>query len=208
MGREVKLAFEAAGHELVLTADEDGRRVDTRPDVVVDFSLPAALSGTVELCREYGASLVIGTTGLPEEGVRKLRELGETNAVVHSSNFGPGVNVLAMILEDYSKIFSGWEMEVEEIHHNKKRDAPSGTAIMLMEAAGRGTENCPWHSLRLGNVPGDHSVYLCNGDELMTFTHRTVDRRALAGGALIAAEFAENALPGYYTFRDVLRSGK
>lgn len=208
MGREIAALFGEAGHELAATLDEGGRRVDASPEVVVDFSLPSALPATLEMCREHGSALVIGTTGFSAEDESAIRELGANVPVVHSSNFGPGVNLLAMIMEDYAKIFADWEMEIEEIHHNKKRDAPSGTAIMLMRAAGRNENNCPWHSLRLGNIPGDHTVFLSNGDELMTLSHRTVNRGALARGALTAAEFAAGAEPGYYTFRDVLRLKK
>lgn len=205
MGRELAEIFKASGHELTLTADADGENTDGAPQVIVDFSLPAAWPATLRLCREYGSALVLGTTGFSETQLAEVRALARDSAVIHSSNFGIGTNLLAMILQDYREQFAGWELEIEETHHNKKKDAPSGTAIMLMNAAGRA---CPTHSLRLGNLPGDHTVHYALGDELLSFTHRAINRSMFAAGALRAAEFAVNAEKGYYSFQDVLRFKK
>lgn len=205
MGRELAALFENAGHKLVLEVDADSKRVHGSPQVIVDFSLPAAWPSTLSLCREHGSALVLGTTGLDAAQAREARELADAAAVVHSSNYGVGTNLLAMILQNYGPMFSDWEMEVIEAHHNRKKDAPSGTAKMLMEAAGR---DCPTHSLRLGNLPGDHSVCFALGDEVLTFTHHAVNRSMFARGAMKAAEFAVSAAPGYYSFQDVLRAAR
>lgn len=203
MGREISELFERNGHELVMSVDERIERATGVPEAIVDFSLPPALPVTLRLCREHGAALVIGTTGFNEAEIADIRALAAEVPVVHSSNFCIGINLMAMILSDYTDRLADWELEIEELHHNKKRDAPSGTALMLMAATGR---TCPTHSLRLGNVPGDHSVYFGNGDEIMQFSHRIVNRSALSQGALKAAEFAATAEPGYYNFQDVLRA--
>ncbi|MDL2263915.1 4-hydroxy-tetrahydrodipicolinate reductase [Synergistaceae bacterium OttesenSCG-928-I11] len=205
MGREIEAAFAGAGHELVLRVDGSGEECSARPEVIVDFSAPDALPTTLRLCAEHNAALVMGSTGFSEADLSELRALGEERAVVHSSNFSVGINLLGMILEDYAGLFSKWEMEIVEVHHNQKKDAPSGTALMLMQAAGR---DCPIHALRLGNVPGDHTVHYCLDDEVVSLSHHAVKRSIYAAGACTAAEFARSAPNGYYTFRDVLRLSK
>lgn len=203
MGRELEALLGKAGHELVLTVDLNGCNIMGTPQVILDFSLPSAWASTVRLCGEHNAALVLGTTGFSEAQLNEVRGLAETVPVVHSSNFGLGTNVLAMILRDYSDMLSGWDMEITEAHHNRKKDAPSGTAKMLMSAAGR---TCPTHSPRLGNLPGDHTVCFALEDELLSFTHRAISRTMFARGAVKAAEFACGTVPGYYSFRDVLKA--
>lgn len=205
MGRELAALFENSGHQLVLEVDAESEKVQGSPQVIVDFSLPSAWPSTLRLCREYGSALVLGTTGLSEAQAREARELAARAVVVHSSNYGVGTNLLAMILQNYAPMLADWEMEVVEAHHNRKKDAPSGTAKMLMQAAGR---DCPTHSLRLGNLPGDHSVCFALGDEALTFTHHAINRTMFARGAMRAAEFAIGAAPGYYSFQDVLRAAR
>lgn len=205
MGRELAALLGNAGHELVLEVDADYKKIHGAPQVILDFSLPSAWPSTLSLCREYSSALVLGTTGFDGTQLREVRELADAVAVIHSSNYGVGTNLLAMILQNYSSMLSDWEMEVIEAHHNRKKDAPSGTAKMLMEAAGR---VCPTHSLRLGNLPGDHSVCFALGDEVLTFTHHAVNRTMFARGAMRAAEFAVGAAPGYYSFQDVLRASR
>lgn len=205
MGRELASLLENAGHELVLAIDAESENTKSQPQVILDFSLASAWPSTLRLCRKHRSALVLGTTGFSETQLLEVRELSETVAVVHSSNFGVGVNLLAMILQDYNAMLADWEMEIVEAHHNRKKDAPSGTAKMLMTAAGR---TCPAHSLRLGNLPGDHSVYFALGDETLTFTHHAISRSMFARGAVRAAEFAVGAAPGYYNFRDVLMAAR
>ncbi len=203
MGQEIAKAFDGAGHERVLTSDLAGTECKAKPDVIIDFSSHSALWGTIELCRKHGSSLVVGTTALQEQHFARLRKLSEEVAVVQSFNFATGVNVLKMILRDYAPLLSDWDLEVGETHHNKKKDAPSGTAILLRDATGR---DCPTHSFRLGGVPGDHSVYFANDGEILTFSHRALARNVFAIGALRAALFALTAAPGFYSFEDVLRN--
>jgi len=94
---------------------------------------------------------------------------------------------------------------MSETHHSRKKDAPSGTAILLREALGR---DCPTHSLRMGGVPGDHTVFFANEGEVFTLTHRAISRSVFALGALRAAEFAAGAKPGFYSFEEVLTCGR
>ena len=205
MGQEIAKAFEAAGHLLVLTTDIAGTECKEKPDLIVDFSSHAALDGTVVLCEKYDAALVVGTTALNDQHIERLRRLGLLHPVVQSFNFATGVNVLKMILRDYAPLLSDWDLEIVEAHHNKKKDAPSGTAILLRDATGR---DCPTHSLRIGGIPGDHAAYFANEGEVLTLAHRALARNVFALGALRAAVFAHSAKVGFYTFEDVLRHGR
>ncbi|MDR1049287.1 MAG: 4-hydroxy-tetrahydrodipicolinate reductase [Synergistaceae bacterium] len=203
MGREIARVFGEAGHELVLTSDVSGTECRERPEAIADFSSPAALPGAIALCGKYGAGLVAGTTSLSEGDLSSLKRLSEQVPVVQSFNFAAGVTVLKMILRDFSPLLSDWDMEIVETHHNKKKDAPSGTAILLRDAAGRPAVT---HSLRLGGVPGDHAVCFANEGETLSFSHRALSRGVFALGALRAALFASKAPPGFYTFEDMLRA--
>ena len=201
MGQEIQKVF--VDHALCLTVNYEGSWSDGgKPDVIMDFSNPSCLPETVRLCREHGAALVIGTTGLKDSDFEMLRELARQVAVVQSYNFSIGINALKIILANYSKFFEDWDLEIVEIHHNKKKDAPSGTAIMLQNATGR---SCPMHSLRVGGVPGDHNVIFSNEGEVVVFNHRAISRSVFAHGALKAAEFAATAKPGLYSFEEVLQ---
>ena len=202
MGGEVRKAF--AAHELTFTLDVGGETIDAAPQVLLDFSLPAAFPATVAVARRFACPLVIGTTGLSAEQLGELRTLGEQTAVVQSFNFATGVTLLKMMLREFAPLFSDWDVEISETHHNKKKDAPSGTAILFREATGR---NCPTHSLRLGGIPGDHTVCYANEGEVLTLMHRALSRSVFALGALKAAEFAVSAAPGFYSFEEVLSCG-
>ncbi len=199
MGLEIQSVFR--NHMLSLTLDKEKEWLDSSPDVIVDFSSCAVTPRTIELCRENHSGLVIGTTALSGEQLGMLRELGKTVSVVQSFNFSMGINILKMILREYSTYLENWDMEMTESHHIMKKDAPSGTAILLKDATGR---DCSISSLRLGGIPGDHSVLFANEGEVIEFTHRALSRRVFALGALKAAEFVSQRKRGFYSFEEVL----
>ena len=203
MGKEIVTAFK--DHQLVLAINSKGEQLFGSPKVVMDFSSASALSRTLSVCARHKAALVVGTTALREDDFTALRKYAADAPVVQSYNFATGVNVLKMILRDYAPLFDGWDMEIAESHHNKKKDAPSGTAVLLRDATGR---DCPTHSLRLGGVPGDHVVVFANEGEVVTFSHRAIARNVFAIGALRAALFAVSAKAGFYTFEDVLKQSR
>jgi 4-hydroxy-tetrahydrodipicolinate reductase len=200
MGNEIVRAFH--GHELTLTIDAEKEWKDKAPEVIVDFSSPAATSRTIEMCREHESALVIGTTALSSKQLQELMELGHSVPVVQSFNFSTGINILKIILRESGYMLSDWEMVMSETHHSKKKDAPSGTAILLQEASGR---ECDIASLRMGGVPGDHEVYFANEGEVVKFSHRALSRGVFALGALKAAEFAVTKDQGFYTFEEVIQ---
>ena len=157
MGKELTGVFGA--NDLVLRRDIAVDDRQDAPEVIVDFSTRAVLPTTVGLCKEYGAALVIGTTALQPEDFETLRGLAEVVPVVQSFNFSIGINVMKMILKDYARYLQDWDADIVERHHNQKKDAPSGTAVLLREAVGR---DVPCQSLRMGGIPGDHSVVFAN----------------------------------------------
>ena len=209
MGSEIVSLFNASGHINSLLADENGIRTDSgNTQVMVNFALPPSIDGTAELCRKYKAALVIGTTGLKDEHFESLKKLSGEVPVIQSYNFATGINVLKIMLREFSQMLDDWDAEIIEVHHNKKKDAPSGTAILLRDAvlAGDGNrKDCSIHSLRLGGVPGDHIIEFSNEGEVLTFSHRAISRTVFAIGALKAAEFALNAKPGLYSYEEVLK---
>lgn len=204
MGKELRELFSSHGDELVLEVDVDYFEERGTPEVIVDFSSPSAVSTTVELCKRYSAHLVIGTTALTQEHFELLRELGKQVAVVQSFNFSEGIAIFQKLLRDFSHLFAGWDCWIVETHHNQKKDAPSGTAIMLKHEVGR---EVPISSLRIGGVFGEHVIYFANAYEVFELKHSALSRKVFASGARRAALFCLKAKKGFYNFLDVLEGG-
>jgi 4-hydroxy-tetrahydrodipicolinate reductase len=194
--------------------------------VLVDFSSAEAAPGYAERCASMNVAYVGGVTGISEEGMETLRRAAERVAVVYSPNMSAGVNLLARLVEEAARSLpEGYDVEIVETHHRAKRDVPSGTAAMLARRAAeaRGLDEgaieisrpagmgvrkpgaIAVHSLRGGDVVGDHTVSLFGLGETLTISHRAHSRRAFAGGVPPAVEFAFAAGPGFYSMDDVLR---
>jgi 4-hydroxy-tetrahydrodipicolinate reductase len=196
-------------------------------DAILDFTIPAA---TVEFAG-YAAQArivhVIGTTGCTAEDEAKIAAAARHATIVKSGNYSLGVNILAALTERVAKALSpqNYDIEILEMHHKRKVDAPSGTALLLGEAAaaGRGIAlsgnavrsrdghtgarvdgSIGFATLRGGSVVGDHSVIFAGEDEQITLSHHAVNRSMFAGGALMAAKWAYGKKPGLYSMRDVL----
>jgi 4-hydroxy-tetrahydrodipicolinate reductase len=191
--------------------------------VVIDFSLP---EGTAELVERAGdQALVVGTTGLSPATESALRAHAARAPTLVASNFSTGVNVLMALVGQAAAALPDYDIEIVEMHHRHKRDAPSGTALALGRAAaaargvdldavaahGRSGETgerpvgqIAFHALRGGGVIGDHSVYLAGPAERVLLGHAATTRAAFALGALRAARWIADQPPGWYTMRDVL----
>jgi len=200
MGKEIIEVFK--GHDLVLEVNDTGIFRHGEPEVIVDFSNREVLKTTIELAAQFGAGVVIGTTALSQSDFATLKTLSEKVPVVQSYNFSTGINILKMILREFSPLLEGFEAEVIETHHSGKKDAPSGTALMLKDATGR---DLPIHSLRVGGVPGDHSIVFANEGEVIEITHRAISRKVFAIGALTAARFCLEHEKGFYSFEEVIK---
>ena len=196
-------------------------------EVVVDFTSAAASIELAAWCAEHGGpALVIGSTGFTAEHEEALRIAAKQVAVVRAGNFSLGVNLLTGLVRQAARaLLADYDIEILEAHHRRKVDAPSGTALMLGEAAaqGRGIELASvsqtvrdgitgerppgaigFASLRGGGIVGEHSVLFAAEDEIITLSHSARDRSLFARGALSAAVWVAGRDPGLYDMQDVL----
>lgn len=195
-------------------------------DVLIDFSSPHALAATLAACVEAGKPIVIGTTGLEEEHQGLIDDAARFIPVLQTGNTSLGVNLLAALVEDAARrLGDDWDIEIVEMHHRHKVDAPSGTALLLGEAAARGrgitlaghSERgrdgitgarargaIGFASLRGGSVAGDHQVILATEGERIEIGHRAENRDIFARGAVKAALWLVGQQPGRYDMKSVL----
>ena len=177
------------------------------PSGIIDFSHPDCLNGIYDYVLEQTEAgrtipVVIATTGYSEAQVDQIHELARRVPVVLSSNYSPGVTILTRVLRELSPLMSEWDIEIVETHHNRKLDAPSGTALTLAKALNRPV---PMHSLRGGDVRGVHEIMLFGAGETLTLKHEALDRGLFAAGAVKAMKFAlEQDVPGLWTMEDVM----
>ena len=211
---------------LAIMDDEAFDLDQDRGQVLIDFSAPAALPESIAKARSGGMALVLGTTGLHASADALLADASTQIPILRSSNTSLGVALLSDLVERAAKVLGkGWDIEIAEAHHRHKADAPSGTALMLGEAAarGRGTSldaergrdgtglargegSIGFASLRGGTVAGDHDVLFLGTDERLILSHRAESRMIFARGALAAARFLHGKPPGLYSMRDVIDS--
>lgn len=195
-------------------------------DGVIDFTAPAATLGYAALAAQARIVHVVGTTGLSDADIDKLKAAARHARIVQSGNMSLGVNLLAgLVRKAAATLNADFDIEIVEMHHRMKVDAPSGTALMLGEAAAEGRDiSLKEHSvrsrdgytgarargtigfatLRGGTVIGDHSVIFAGASERLELTHRAEDRGIFASGAIKAAQWAFNQEPGFYSMADVL----
>ena len=171
-------------------------------DVVVEFALAEATLGTAKLCAQHKKALVIGTTGHNEPLRREITQTLAGVPVVWTGNYSTGVNTLFWLTKRVAEIVGNdWNVEIVETHHTAKKDAPSGTAKGLQQALGRVV---PIHSLRIGDVVGDHTVTFGIPGERLELSHRASSREIFARGALRAAKWVVTQVPGLYDMQQVL----
>ncbi|HVO75438.1 MAG TPA: dihydrodipicolinate reductase C-terminal domain-containing protein [Ignavibacteriaceae bacterium] len=201
MGKEISSIMNENGNVLVFNYDIDGEVFTEKPEVLIDFSLPAALEKTIEYVKKFKSPLIIGTTGFNDEHLKKLHELSEIIPIVQSYNFSVGVQMLIKCAELINTKLKDWDIEITETHHRFKKDKPSGTAIMIKNALGK---EINISSLRVGNVVGEHSITFGGLGETLTVTHSALSRRTFAEGVLRAVQFILNKKNGFYSIKDVL----
>ena len=197
-----------------------------RAEVVVDFSLPTATLGITEVCARQGKAMVIGTTGHEAAVKQQIQGHQSRIPIVWAANFSTGVNALFWLTRKAAEILGPeFDREIIEIHHRHKKDAPSGTAATLAEILAhvrgpsvpqtlhhgrrgivgeRTADEIGIHSLRGGDVVGDHTVVFAAPGERLELTHKTSNRDNFANGALRAAQWVINQPPGLYNMLDVL----
>ena len=195
-------------------------------EAVIDFTFHAAVPENITKAAEDGVVYILGTTGLTDEEQAAVDAAAKKIPVVQSGNFSLGINLLLGLVRKASEILGvEYDCEVVEMHHRHKKDAPSGTALMLAKAAadGRGQDfddvsvfgregivgerpqgEIAVHALRGGSVIGDHTVMFAGDVERVELVHKAQSREAFAAGALRAALWAADKAPGLYNMRDVL----
>ena len=194
-------------------------------DVVVDFASAKAADGLLDYCLAKKLPLVLCTTGLLEEQLKRVEEAGARIPLLRSANMSLGVNLLLKLVQDAAKVLaaSGFDMEIVEKHHNQKKDAPSGTALAMAEAANEAmggayhfvTDRSSIHekrdvreigisSVRGGSIVGEHDMIFAGKDEVVTISHTAYSKAIFAKGALEAAKFLAGKEPGRYTMADVV----
>lgn len=219
-GRMGKAIAEAVEQEPGFSIDQDNG------DVLIDFSAPDALAASLERALTAGVPILIGTTGLDELGDRRIAEAAKEVAVLRAANTSLGVAVLTDLVERAARALGPeWDVEIVEMHHRAKADAPSGTALALggAAAAGRGTDMraergrdgiglkrsegaIGFASLRGGTVAGEHDVIFAGSQERLILSHRAESRMIFARGALAAARFLVDQPAGLYSMQDVVEA--
>ncbi len=193
-------------------------------DVVIDFSNPSALEAELAYVTAHNLPLVLCTTGLSAVQIAAVHKAAEQVPIFFSSNMSLGVAVLSALTKKAAAVLGDtFDIEIVEMHHNQKLDAPSGTALMLADAAKAGLSYEPEYtydrharrqkrqkqeigiaSLRGGTVVGEHSVYFAGEQEVITLSHSAGSRSVFASGALTAAAFIVGKQPGMYSMEDIL----
>ena len=229
MGRAVSQVLDAREDVVVAARFDWGETADlSLCDVVIDFSTAEASVALARSAAETGGpALVIGSTGFTAEQEAELEKAAEKVAIVRSGNFSLGVNILIGLVQHAAQRLDAqdWDIEVTEAHHRRKVDAPSGTALMLGEAAAEGrfsdladlrlkpydgiTGERPagkigFSSVRAGGIVGEHTVMFASEDEVLTLSHSAIDRSLFAKGAVAAAAWVRTRRPGLYDMQDVL----
>lgn len=235
MGQETALAAEAhPGVTLVggvirpgsPAPDRDGLLITTdvmrllpQIDCLIDVSLPTASASFARASAAQGVPLVCGVTGLEEETIGELRAAGESIPVLWSRNLSAGIPLIAQLVRTMAAALASYDIEIVETHHRGKRDAPSGTAMILAEAAAEGRERAiddlavygrsgvaprmpgeiGIHALRAGALPGEHTILFAGDDEEIRVSHRALSRRVFARGAVESAILLASRQPGFTT---------
>lgn len=201
-------------------------KISSGKEIIIDFTIPEATIKFLKVCEKKGNSMVIGTTGFSEKQLNLIKNASKKIPIFLSPNMSLGVNLFFKIIENASVLLKNYEVEIKEIHHHFKKDAPSGTAKkiaqIICEKTGRNFKNVikygregitgerefseiGMHSLRLGDVVGEHYVYWGGKGEIIEINHRCYNREIFAEGALVAAEFLKGKKNKLYTMEELIR---
>ena len=222
-GRMGKAIASAVADDPTFAIDQD------HADVLVDFSAPAALQASLDRANSAGVPILVGTTGLQPEHRAAIDEAARNVAIIYAPNTSLGINLLRQLVEQATaRLGPDWDIEILEMHHRHKVDAPSGTALLLGQAAAKGRGSTleklsrfdrisehpharepgtiGYAALRGGSVAGEHLVILATDGERIELGHRADSRRIFARGALAAARFLVGKPAGLYSMGDVIDS--
>ncbi len=229
MGKALLAAIEKKGYAVAAAVDKYGNDAPFKSvedysgeaDVLVDFSHHTSAPELCAYAEKHRIPLVIATTGHTEEELARITEAAKKIPVFFSANMSLGIALLVELAKKTALIFPDADIEIVEVHHRRKLDAPSGTAKMILEGlkevlpekqgtfgrAGMGARDkneIGIQSVRMGNVVGIHEVHVCTDNQIITLRHEAQDRALFADGALSAAEFLEGKPAGMYSMRDLV----
>jgi 4-hydroxy-tetrahydrodipicolinate reductase len=225
IGLDVGLAC-GLGMLEIAVSDDLAKACARGADVVIDFSIAEAAAANARFCAEHGLALVVGTTGVGAAAREEIAAAAKKTAIVMAPNMSVGVNLMLRLVQEAAKILGdSCDVEILEMHHRKKKDAPSGTALRLGEVIAQALGRDPATDLRLtrageigerprgeigiqtlrgGDVVGAHTVYFVSEGERLEITHRAASRDQFAAGAVRAARFLVGKQPGLYDMAAVL----
>lgn len=203
---------------------KDIDEVKEKADLLLDFSHADGINKVTQYCVDNGIALVVATTGLSQSQHEVLRQASEKIALFQSANMSYGVNVTIELCKNAAKALKGeFDIEIIEKHHNEKKDAPSGTALMIAKEInstmnnglefiydryGKGARKhneMGIYSLRGGTIPGEHLIVFAGKDEIIEIKHTALSRKVFAEGAVKAVEFIADKKPGYYNMKDLIK---
>ena len=196
--------------------------VEESADVIIDFSHHSTIDDTLSYAIKTKTPLVIATTGFNDEELEKIKESSNIIPIFHSSNMSLGVNVLVKLVKEAAKSLNGFDIEIIEKHHNKKLDAPSGTAVMIANGVKevlpdseyiygrhgrsdkRSSNEIGIHAIRGGTIVGEHTTIFAGHDEVVEIKHSAQSKDIFAKGAIAAAKFLVKQEAGYYNMNNML----
>ena len=222
----VDVGTQAGVGSLDIALTSDGNAALAGANVAIDVSVPVSAVAFARLASERGVPAVVATTGLSKEQLAELDRLAERSAILFAPNLSVGINLLVQLLPSFVRALGDdYDIEVVESHHRRKKDAPSGTAILLAEAIASALDHpledlerfgrhgisprvpgeIGMHSLRMGGNPGEHHVFFASEGEEIEVSHRALSRTTFARGGIRAARWLAGKPPGRYSMMDVLR---
>lgn len=197
--------------------------IKEKPDVIIDFSIPVATMQILEYAKSNKVPIVIATTGLSEEQKQKIKKYSKAIPIFQSANMSYDINLMKRIVAEVAKNLIGTDIEIIETHHNRKVDAPSGTALLLAESINEALGNSMeynfnrfqnrekrkkneigFSSIRGGNIVGEHTVCFFGENDCLEITHKAYSRGLFAEGALKGAEYIIGKENGYYTMNEII----
>ena len=200
--------------------------IQEEADVIIDFSSPTGLKERLDYAKENGLGIVLAATGFSDDDLAMVNEYAKYIPVFKTANLSVGINVMQLLVALAAKRLEGYDVEILEKHHNLKKDAPSGTALMLAETlkaayddekyfvngregmvGARTKDEIGIHAIRGGTIVGEHEVMFAGEDEIITITHSARSKRVFAVGAIRAAKFLKGQQPSMYDMQDLLKAG-
>ena len=224
-GTEIDSSPAIGNKDPLIVKSSDMESVVNAGDIIIDFTIASNTMRNVEIALKKNAKLVIGTTGLTDENKEVLKKAAEKISIVFAPNMSTGINLLLNVVEKIAKKIPNYDVEILEIHHNRKKDSPSGTALRLAESISNGHNKSlkevgvygrygtqalrkpgeiGIHAIRCGDVCGDHTVIFASDGERIEISHKATSRAGLVAGALRATKWINSKSAGLYDMRDVL----